>query len=164
MYAALGPAFGLVLGAAITLTSPFRDLPGWPAWAGIAIVLTAVAGAVFVYGIERWADLRTLQVIQVRDVTYPIVALAAFPVLVLIGQVALTRWTGTWRGAALVGLTLAGGAAGQGDAKDRPGRRAPCIGRTPASAYGPVGRSTDGVIWRSRAARSARSGRHRPRP
>ena len=49
---------GLALGTWIVLASPFRETPGWPAWAALAVALTIAAGAVFVYGLERWAELR----------------------------------------------------------------------------------------------------------
>jgi hypothetical protein len=113
-YVTLVPALGLTAGTWITLTSPFRDLPGWPAWASLAIVLTTAAGAVFVYGLERWVELRELQVIRTRDVAHPIVGVATLAVLLLIGQVWLTKWTGTWRGGALVAVTLIGGAPALG--------------------------------------------------
>lgn len=82
-YVTLVPALGLTAGTWITLSSPFRDLPGWPAWASLAIVLTTAAGAVFVYGLERWVELRELQVIRTRDVAHPIVGVVTLAVLLL---------------------------------------------------------------------------------
>ena len=48
-YVTLVPALGLTAGTLIALTSPFRDVPGWPVWAALAIVvvgtmIAAVAG------------------------------------------------------------------------------------------------------------------------
>lgn len=113
-YVPLVPALGFTAGAWIAFTSPFRNLPGWPAWASLAIVLTTAAGAVFVYGLGRWVELRELQVIRTRDVAYPIVGVVTLAVLLLIGQVSLTKWTGTWRGGALVAVTFIGGAPALG--------------------------------------------------
>jgi hypothetical protein len=112
--AVLVPLLGLTLGAGIVSTSPFRGLPGWPAWAALAIALTTAAGAVFVYGLERWAELRELQVIRMRAVLHLIVGIVALSALLMAGQVALTGWTGTWRGGALVAVTLLGGAPALG--------------------------------------------------
>jgi hypothetical protein len=96
------------------LHQPFRDVPGWPAWAALAIVLTTTAGAIFVYGLERWTELRELQVIRMRAVAHLIVGITALPVFLLAGQVSLTSWTGSWRGGALVAITLVGGAPALG--------------------------------------------------
>ena len=110
----LAPTLGLAAGTWIVLTSPYRDLPGWPVWAAMAVVLSTAAGAVFAYGLERWAELRGLQVVRTRQVARPIAGIVALAVLLLVAQVALTGWTGTWRGAALVALALAGGAPALG--------------------------------------------------
>lgn len=113
-YVVLVPVLGLGLGTWIAFSSPFREVPGWPAWAALAIVLTTTAGAVFVYGLERWAELRELQVIRMRAVAHLIAGLIVLPALLLVGQVSLTNWTGTWRGGALLAITLLGGAPALG--------------------------------------------------
>ena len=52
------PALGFVLGLAVTLTDPDRHAPLWSVWMPLAVALTTAAGAVFAYGLRRWADLR----------------------------------------------------------------------------------------------------------
>lgn len=51
---------GLVFGVAFVLTSPYRDAPLWWVWAPLAVALTTAAGAVFGYGLDRWAELADL--------------------------------------------------------------------------------------------------------
>jgi hypothetical protein len=106
----LGPVLGLALGTWIALASPYREAPGWPAWAALAVALTTAAGAVFVYGLERWAELRELRVIRMRAVLHLILGLVALAALLLAAQVPLTGGTGSWRAGALVAITLLGGA------------------------------------------------------
>jgi hypothetical protein len=105
----LVPVLGLVLGAGIVFTSPLREEPGWPAWAALAIVLTTAAGAVFVYGLKRWAELRQLQVIRMRAVLHLVIGLVVLSAALVVGQVSLTSWAGSWRGGALVAIALLGG-------------------------------------------------------
>lgn len=105
----LGPVLGLALGTWIALASPYREAPGWPAWAALAVALTTAAGAVFVYGLERWAELRELRVIRLRALLHLILGLVALAALLLAAQVPLTGGTGSWRAGDLVAMMLMGG-------------------------------------------------------
>lgn len=58
----LGFAFGLYF----VLTSPFRHYRLWWVWAPLVVAFTAAAGAVFPYGIARWAELTGSGEVSVR--------------------------------------------------------------------------------------------------
>jgi hypothetical protein len=107
----LGFAFGMVF----VLTSANRDAPQWPVWAALAVALTTTAGAVFCYGLDRWAELLTLHPVRVRDVATPVAAIATVALLLLL---ALTRLPGParspWRAVALLTFTILGGVPAAG--------------------------------------------------
>lgn len=117
-YLVRGSAAGLgfVSGVMIVLTpSAARGAPLWPVWASLAIALTSTAGAVFGYGLARWADLSALRPIRVRDVIVPIAGLLIAAVLAGLTGLALTvmaHQAGTgwsaFRGWALVSVALLG--------------------------------------------------------
>ena len=117
-YLVRGSAAGLgfVSGVMIVLTpSAVRGAPLWPVWASLAVALTSVAGAVFGYGLARWADLSALRPVRVRDVAVPVASLLAVAVLAGIAGLALalrahragTGWS-AFRGGALVSVALLG--------------------------------------------------------
>jgi hypothetical protein len=107
---------GFVSGVMIVLTpSTARGAPLWPVWASLAIALTSTAGAVFGYGLARWADLSALRPVRVRDVAVPVAGLLAVAVLAGLAGLALTvtaHRAGTgwqaFRGWALVSVALLG--------------------------------------------------------
>ena len=107
---------GFVSGVIIILTpSAARGAPLWPVWASLAVALTSTAGAVFGYGLARWADLCALRPVRVRDVVVPIAGLLAVAVLAGLTGLALTvtahragtGWS-AFRGWALVSVALLG--------------------------------------------------------
>lgn len=107
---------GFVSGLLIVLTpSAARSAPLWPVWASLAVALTSTAGAVFGYGLARWADLCALRQVHVRDVIVPIAGLLTVAVLAgLTGLVvtvtahrAGTGWP-AFRGWALVSVAVLG--------------------------------------------------------
>jgi hypothetical protein len=103
----------------IVLTpSAARGAPLWPVWASLAVALTSVAGAVFGYGLARWADLAALRPVRVRDVAVPAAGLLAVAVLAGLTGLALTvtaHRAGTgwpaFRGWALMSVALLGAVA-----------------------------------------------------
>jgi hypothetical protein len=113
-----GSAIGLgfVFGVIIVLTpSTARGAPLWPVWASLAVALTSTAGAVFGYGLARWAELSTLRPVRVREVMVPVAGLLTVAVLAGLTGVALTvtaHGAGTgWaavRGWALVAVAVLG--------------------------------------------------------
>lgn len=117
-YLVRGSAFGLgvVSGVIIVLTpSAAHGAPLWPVWASLAVALTSAAGAVFGYGLARWADLSGLSPVRLRDVAVPVVGLLAVAVLAGLIGLALTvtaHRAGTgwpaFRGWALVSTALIG--------------------------------------------------------
>lgn len=117
-YLVRGSAFGLgvVSGVIIVLTpSAAHGAPLWPVWASLAVALTSAAGAVFGYGLARWADLSGLSPVRLRDVAVPVVGLLAVAVLAGLIGLALTvtaHRAGTgwpaFRGWALVSIALIG--------------------------------------------------------
>jgi hypothetical protein len=109
---------GLALGIVIVGTSAYRNAPLWPVWASLAIALTTAAGAVFVHGFDRWAELSTLLTSRtptVRDVSAPVTAGVTIALLGVLASVVVTTpaWS-SWRGAALVVLAIAGGVPAAG--------------------------------------------------
>jgi hypothetical protein len=104
---------GLAAGIGFAETSVYRSAPLWPVWASLAVALTTAAGAVFVYGFARWAELSTLLMSRtptVRDVTGPVAARLTIALLGVLGLVLVPMPTrSSWRGAALVALAIAGG-------------------------------------------------------
>lgn len=110
--AGLGFAFGVIV---VLTPSTARGTPLWPVWAALAVALTSTAGAVFGYGLARWADLCALRPMHVRDVVVPVAGLLAVAVLTVLTGLALTitaHRTGTswsaFRGWALVSAALLG--------------------------------------------------------
>jgi hypothetical protein len=107
---------GFVLGVTIVLTpSAARGAPLWPVWASLAVALASTAGAVFGYGLARWAELCTLRPMRMRDVIVPVTGLLTIAVLAGLTGLALTvaaHRTGTgWpavRGWALMSVALLG--------------------------------------------------------
>jgi hypothetical protein len=138
---------GLAMAIGIVGTSAHRDAPLWPVWASLAVALTTAAGAIFVYGFDRWTELSTLllsRTVRLRDVNAPAAAGVAIALLGVLGSVLLSallsRPTGSsWRGAALVVIAIFGGvpAAGVmfGVRAGRAGLR-PCRHSLPASRTG----------------------------
>ena len=117
-YLIRGSAAGLRFGSGVMIVltpSAARGAPLWPVWAVLAIALTSTAGAVFGYGLARWADLSALRPVRVRDVSGPVVGLLAVAVLAGLAGLALTvtaHRAGTgwqvFRGWALVSVALLG--------------------------------------------------------
>jgi hypothetical protein len=108
----LGAAFGLYF----VFTSAYRDAPLWPVWAPLAVALTATAGAVFRYGLDRWIELAEVSkrhTLRVRDVAVPVAAIAAVTLLIALGS---TRSPGpartSWRGLVVLTITILGGLPG----------------------------------------------------
>lgn len=94
-----GPAaLGLAAGVAIVLTpSEFRQAPVWVVWAALAVALTTTAGAVFGYGLARWAELTALRPMRVRDVAAPISGLAAVALLLALTSIVVIAAAGQAR-------------------------------------------------------------------
>jgi hypothetical protein len=106
----LGVAFGLSL----AFTSSLRDAPLWPVWASFAVALTTTAGAIFPYGLDRWAELAELSkrpTVRVRDVATRVTAIAAVALLAIVlgSWVQLGLTSSTWRGVAILTFTILGG-------------------------------------------------------
>lgn len=106
---------GFVSGLVIVLTpSAARGAALWPVWASLAVALTCAAGAVFGYGLARWAELAVLRPVRVHDVV-PIAGLLTVAVLASLTGVVVTvtahqtasGW-GAVRGWALVSVALVG--------------------------------------------------------
>ncbi|MQA98284.1 MAG: hypothetical protein GEV11_28165 [Streptosporangiales bacterium] len=82
---------GLVSGVAIVLTpTTVRSSPVWVVWAALAITLTTTAGAVFAYGLGRWAELTALRPVRARDVVLPLAGLLAAGVLAALVSIVVT--------------------------------------------------------------------------
>ena len=91
------PAVGLALGLAVVSTSSSLGTAPWLLWAPLAVGLTTAAGALFVYGFHRWADLVAMHPVRVRDVAIPtatvaIVAVLGINVTWLLPGAARTNW------------------------------------------------------------------------
>jgi hypothetical protein len=70
---------GLTFGIFFVFTSPYRPARLWPVWAPLVVAFTATAGAVFVYGRNRWAEVSEEHNVRPTDVVGRIVAIVASP-------------------------------------------------------------------------------------
>jgi hypothetical protein len=109
----LGFAFGLYF----VLTSPFQHDPLWLVWAPLVIAFTGAAGAVFLYGIGRWAELTGSggTRISLRDAAIRVAPVGVLVIFVL----AWSPWLPapmhfTLRFAALIAIPLLGGITAAG--------------------------------------------------
>lgn len=102
----LGAAIGLYV--VLTSSSATRAAPMWWVWAPLALAFTTTGGAVFLYGLDRWAELSRYRQPRVRDLAARIVAIAAIAGLSVLGTMLLlsgpTR--STWRFMALISSFL----------------------------------------------------------
>jgi hypothetical protein len=71
-----GPVVGAAYGAAVAWLEPGREKPQWLVWSSLAVAVTAAAGALVVYGVHRWTDLRAIYAVRKRDVAGPVAVLA----------------------------------------------------------------------------------------
>jgi hypothetical protein len=103
---------GLAFGLWFVLTSPYKHAPLWPVWAPFLVAFTTAAGAVFPYGLDRWAELSTDRevCVHVRDAVPRVTAIAA---VALLGVVGSTRPPvaphSSWRHVALISFLIVGG-------------------------------------------------------
>jgi hypothetical protein len=113
-WAAVGLGFGF--GLYFVLTSPFRQYRLWLVWAPLVVAFTAAAGAVFPYGIARWAELTGSGEVRVR---LRAAAIRALPIGVIFFVVI---WSPLlpgpvhidWRWAGLLATPLVGGITAAG--------------------------------------------------
>jgi hypothetical protein len=79
-------------------------------WAALAVAVCTVAGAGFVYGLRRWADLVALHPLPVKDVALPVGAIACAGLLIINSPRLLPGSSHTeWRlGFLLMLMTVAG--------------------------------------------------------
>jgi hypothetical protein len=74
------------------------------------VAFTATAGAVFVYGRNRWAEVSEEHNVRPTDVVGRIVAIVAIPLLVLIGSTQLSGSVrSSWRQVLLISVLILGG-------------------------------------------------------
>lgn len=104
--AAMG--FGLAFGVYFVFTSPYQGARLWPVWAPFVVAFTTAAGAVFGYGLDRWANLA--KKVRVSDVAARIGAILGVPLLLLLGSTQLTGPVrASWRHVLLISILLIGG-------------------------------------------------------
>jgi hypothetical protein len=112
--ASLAPVgLGLVFGVAFVLTSAYRDAPLWWVWAPLAVALTTAAGAVFLYGLNRWAELARLLKQPTSRVRNALPRVTTVAVLTVLGLLGSTLYSGParsgWRAVVLLAFTIVGG-------------------------------------------------------
>src|SRR5919106_1470856 len=111
--AAIG--FGLAFGIYFVLPSPYRDAPLWPVWAPLVVAFTTAAGAVFGYGLDRWADLSESHKVRVSNVAARIASIMIGSLLVLLGSTQLPAPVrASWRHVLLISILLMGGTPAAG--------------------------------------------------
>ncbi len=105
----LGPLVGFVLSSGVALSVDRSDRGAWLVLACFSVAVGTSAGALVVYGLRRWAELKELASVSVRDVMWPIGGAGVLAVLG-INSTAVAPDSGyTWQVAALItGATLAG--------------------------------------------------------
>jgi hypothetical protein len=101
---------GLAFGIFFVFTSPYRPARLWPVWAPLVVAFTATAGAVYVYGLNRWAEVSEEHNVRPTDVAGRIAAIVAIPLLVLIGSTQLSGSVrSSWRHVLLISILILGG-------------------------------------------------------
>lgn len=106
---------GLAFGIYFVFTSPYRPARLWPVWAPFVVAFTATAGAVFVYGLNRWARVSEGHKVRPSDVAGRIAAIIAVPLLVLIGSTQLPGSVRpSWRHVLLISVLILGGVPAAG--------------------------------------------------
>jgi hypothetical protein len=102
----LGAALGI--GIVLTSSDAVRAAPLWWVWAPLAVALTTTGGAVFVYGLDRWAELTSDHPTSVRRAAPRIAAIGTIAaVSVVCAQLLLAGPTrGSWRFLALISSFL----------------------------------------------------------
>ncbi|MFC4039601.1 hypothetical protein ACFO1B_14340 [Dactylosporangium siamense] len=102
---------GLLVGVGVVAIYQHEHSPGpLPlVWAALAVTLGGCSGAILTYGLRRWAELTTEHSVRVREVIWPVVAIAVCGVL----AVNVTRFvpgpTGNWHSGLLVCLAILAG-------------------------------------------------------
>jgi hypothetical protein len=103
-------ALGLSFGTYFVFTSPYKGASVWLVWAPLVVASTGTAGAVFAYGLDRWADLPDRQKLRVGRVVFRIGMILALVMLVLVVSTRLPGPVRTnWRHVLLVSFLLVGG-------------------------------------------------------
>jgi hypothetical protein len=105
----LAPVLGLGIGGTLVLTSPHQSAPLWLVWASLVLALGATAGVVFVYGLNRWAELVALHPVRVRDVAAPIFVIELVGLLAVNATQFLPGVHGNGRNALLTTLAILAG-------------------------------------------------------
>jgi hypothetical protein len=108
---------GFAFGVYFVVTSPFAGDRLWFAWAPLVVAYTAAAGAVFPYGIARWAELTGSGgvSVRVRDAAIRVAPIAACGLFVLVWSPWLPAPVHfPWRTAAFVASPLVGGVTAAG--------------------------------------------------
>lgn len=100
------PLLGFAVGMTVVLTSPGRDAPLWLVWGAIAVGLCTAAGAVFVYGLRRWADLIALHPLPVGDVALKVGAIAGVGLIVVNIPYVLRGSGSDWRNGLFLMLAI----------------------------------------------------------
>jgi hypothetical protein len=99
----------VAVGVGVAVSSARRSDPVWPAWAVLAIGLCVAASGVWIYGVHRWRDLRTVAVWRRREALLP----SAIPLLAVVLGLALSTIAvgpgSTVRGAVLCLIAAVGG-------------------------------------------------------
>jgi hypothetical protein len=98
---------GLAFGMYFVLTSPYLHAPLWSVWAPLLVASTTTAGAVWLYGLGRWAELSRPWRVAVRDVAPRVAAIEGLALLVVLGSILLGS---SWRHVALLSVLLLGAA------------------------------------------------------
>jgi len=106
---------GLAFGIYFVFTSPYRPARLWPVWAPFVVAFTTTAGAVYVYGLNRWARVSEEHKVRPSDVAGRIAAIIAVPLLVLIGSTQLPGSVrSSWRQVLLISVLILGGVPAAG--------------------------------------------------
>lgn len=130
---AVAVGLGFAFGVYFVVTSPFVGDRLWFVWAALVVAFTAGAGAVFPYGIARWAELTGQGEISVR-VREAAIRVAPIGVVIFF-VLAWSPWLPgpvhfTWRAAALIATPLVGSitAAGVMEGIRLAAKRQPTLG------------------------------------
>jgi hypothetical protein len=98
-------------GLAIAWTSTHRPSPAWAGWAVIATALTAASGAMFPYGARRWRELNSIAAVTVRAVAPHLVAVwVGVAILGAVYEIVFLPLVGRvdWRAGLLITIAGAG--------------------------------------------------------
>jgi hypothetical protein len=94
-------------GLVLVLTQAGRADPLWRVWASLALAVCVTSGAIFIYGLHRWSELKSIQPVSAGRVWTLVSMVAAVGVIGVNAPRLLPDATeGNWRNGVLLSLSI----------------------------------------------------------